>query len=88
MGSSSVQGVYDTAKTATDALLQMVEAMNERIANRKIEYDTPFTKHEISEKDGNVLLRYSSRLRVMDVRTYGMNKAPDATLDCYGDVNG
>jgi len=88
MGSSSVQGVYDTIEKATDALVHMVQEMNERITNRKIEYDTPFTEDEISEEDGNVLLRYSSRLRVMDVRTYGMNKAPDATLDCYGDVNG
>lgn len=87
MGSSSVQGVYSTAKRAIDALLQMVEKMNKRTVDRKIELDTPFTRDEISEEDGNVLLRYSSRLRVMEVREYEMNKAPDATLDWYDDIN-
>ncbi|MFA6126150.1 MAG: hypothetical protein WC699_02500 [Bacteroidales bacterium] len=83
MGSSSIEGVYDTYERAEVDLLKIVGVINERLLRRNDEYHTPFIQDTKNEDEPDVLVQYRNRIRVMEIRQYEVNKPYDDMIDWY-----
>ena len=83
MGSSSIDGIYDTFDKAEGHLQMLVKEINSRLITREDDLQTLFEKQELNGDEGDVLVRYDNNIRAIEIRQYEINKPLDNFITWY-----
>jgi len=83
MGSSSIDGIYDTFDKADEHIQMLVKEINSRLTTREDKFQTLFEKQEVNRDEGDVLVRYRNNLRVMEIGQWEMNKPYEDFITWY-----